>query len=139
MKKEEWIKEIKLTKYKRLTYECRTNAEFFEKLKLEKELLENGFTEESLNRELELYFANELKNIKKIITKKSKELMLNIRELLSNRENVNTDEFIEIYYKIEQILAYGMIGAKILTKEEENANIKHLTKNKDSCYIFSLK
>ena len=139
MTKEDWIKEIKLIKYKRLAYKCNTNMEFFEKLKLRDELLKSGFTEESLDNELKLYFENEINNIEDIITEKARKLMLDKKELLSNKENLDTNEYIEIYYRIEQILAYGLIGAKILTNEEENANVKHLIKNKGTSYIFSIK
>ena len=130
MTKEDWIKQIKLTRYKSLCYKCNTNAEFFYKLKLEKELLDNYYTKEELNNILKSYFNVEIFNIKKIIEEKSKELMLDIKKLLNNNEKIETKDYVEIYYRIEQILAYGIIGAQILTDEEYKAKIEHLIKKK---------
>ncbi len=138
MEKKDWEKIIKLAKFKSLSLDCRTNAEFKFKLELEKYLLENGYTYEMLEQEVANYSKLDIESI---VILKSEELFEEIKALIEKNNMISTKDYIDIYYKIEEIISMDRFAADILTKVENKYNISHETfhSKEEVGYNFRLK
>lgn len=138
MEKKDWEKIIKLTKFKSLSLDCRTNAEFKFKLELKKYLLENGYTYEMLEQEVANYSKLDIESI---VILESEELFEEIKALIEKNNMISTKDYIDIYYKIEEIISMDRFAADILTKVENKYNIYHETfhSKEEVGYNFRLK
>ena len=141
MEKTEYLKKIKLARYKNLSRNCKTNAEFCLKLKLKQDLLNLGYDETYLNNEINDFLNMPEEKFEQCIRIKSRNLFNKIDNIIIKNGNFNSKNYIDIYYEIEEILAYGIKAAYIISQEENNFKLTHAIKivSNSKIYIFNKK
>lgn len=126
---EEWLKRIRLAKYKSL---CTTKTNEIDPTltyEIEEFLLESGYTKEQLQKEVKDYAYNQLPKINEVLQVKADEILHDLLVALDVQENnktLNTHQYPEYYYRIQEIVAMDeTIGSEILDQAIEKANIEY--------------
>lgn len=125
----EWLKRIRLAKYKSLSLKEDNDSQklmkWFEEL-----LLEEGFTKEELQLELERFKREELPDKDEILKNKVGEIMYDIVATLEEKKPekgyISTSDYPEYYYRIQEVVAMDTeLGPELLMEAERRANIEH--------------
>ena len=101
----EWITKVRLAQYKRLSMDP---EEYDAKIWLDKfkqTLLEDGYTEEQLNKEVLEYSALSEEQRIKQMEEKAEALVAQVMMHLENKEEISSAEYPELYHRIQEILA----------------------------------
>lgn len=125
----EWLKRIRLAKYKSLSLKEDNDSQKLMK-EFEELLLEEGLTKEELQLELERYKREELPNKDGILKNKVEEIMYDIVATLEEKkpENgyISTSDYPEYYYRIQEVVMMDAeLGGNLLMEAERRADLEH--------------
>lgn len=129
------VRKVRLAKYKYLSLVSSDVNELNLLAIIEKLLLNDGFTKEELQLELDNYRENEFLNREAIIRNRVKEIILEITEKLKFSESINTSDYPIYYYKIQEVVAMdSKLGAKLLKEAFERASIEYAIWHSEGMY-----
>lgn len=128
--RQEWKKVVLLAHYNRLG--STNNLQKNEMLEKVKSILleEYGLSEEDLKKVMQRYQAEVLPQKEAIIRQKATKLFSDIVaeiKKMKRDESLSTDDYPEIRYRLQEIIAMDpKVANKILQEEEKNFNISHV-------------
>ena len=132
----EWITKVLLTSYKSLS--VGTTLDYSDKIMLDKlrqMLLEDGFTNETLEQVVLEYAQLSEEERLKEIEEKVEALISQIVPLLEGKEEISSKEYPELYYCIQELVAINPEVANQLIKEAyAKENIRYGTDCSGSLY-----
>lgn len=121
----EWIKRIRLAKYKSLYLDGKNSLLMNQ---IEKLLLEDGFSKEQLQAELNDYVQNEAPNQDEVIKVKVDSIMYDLTSALEQTKDgsLNTNDHPEYYYRIQEVVAMDpQLSSQLLGEAIERMNIEY--------------
>lgn len=126
---EEWLKRLRLAKYKSLSLKEDNDSQKLMR-EIEELLLEEGFTKEELQLELERYKREELPNKDEILKTKVEEIMYDITTTLEEKKPekgyISTSDYPEYYYRIQEVVMMDTeLGGELLMEAERRADLEH--------------
>lgn len=137
MELEQWIITIRLAHYKWLTTNIQSlkNNEKEMLLKLKQMLIEDGIAEQTIDQEILKYKKLSEEERKQEMIKKVQILVSLIINYLENSEEINSIDYPELYFRIQELLALNSDIANELIKESFNSeNINYCMNCSNSLY-----
>lgn len=133
----EWITRIRLARYKSLSISTQM-TEYEEKVmfkQIKQMLLEDGITEETINQEALNYSNLSEDERKKQIVEKVEVLVSQIAILLKTNDEIDSKDYPELYYRIEEIIALNPdLGNQLIKEAFERESINNAKNCSDSLY-----
>lgn len=123
----EWITKVRLAIYKGLSIKPVLDNNEKEMQRILKQLLsQDGWSEETLDREISLYRALSDEERLKLLEEKAEALASQIGTYLENNEEISSKDYPELYHRIQELLVLDPSRAnEVIKKTLERKKISH--------------